>query len=321
MKRTLFLAASAFALCAPVAAQADNMFSGTLTAGYSFGSASIDGGGPSMDINTASLRGDLNLMFSESFDAQLGFTLLMVDPDLGPVDLSLMGLEATANYHFGGGWSAGLYLENGDLDINNAGILSAISPEHQAYGVTLAYATSNWQVEGFLGGTKIDPLDELVDYDILSYGLNGTFMVNEQLTIGGHITRSDIDIETISTDAMSVGIGAFYDINDQFSVYGGLSNVSFDDFGADVDLTAYSLGLAYTLAGDSALPATLSLELVRNDLSASLGGPSGGAKIDEVRFGVSIPLGKAAANRPLNSHALQTMQGHHDVFSAILPLY
>lgn len=321
MKQNLFLAASLAALCAPVAAVANNTFSGTLTAGYSFGNASIDGGGPSVNVNTASLQGDLNLRFSDRFDADLGFTMLMVNPDLGPVDANLMAIDAAVTYRFDGGWRAGLYFENGDLDINNAGRLSLISPEHQAYGVSFGYDAADWQVTGFIGGTRIDPLDELTDYDILSYGLNATYTVNDQFTVGGHITRSNIDIGSASTNAMSFGVGAFYDINEQFTVYGGLSRVGFDDFGFDVDLTAYSLGLAYTLSGESALPATFSLELVRNDLSLSSSGPNGSGKLDEIRFGVSIPLGNTTARRPLNSHALQTMQGHHDVLSAVLPLY
>ncbi len=321
MKRNLLAAASIVALCTPIAAFADNTFTGSMTLGYSLGDVSADGS--SQDVNVASFRADSRLIFSEALDMDLGFTALVVDLDGIPVDANIMAVDAALHYRFGGGWSVGAFVENGDLDIDGSllGTIAAISPEHQSYGVTLGYAAANWDVEGFIGSTEIDPLDVVVDYSVTNVGVSGTYRPSDALTIGGHLTRSGISSGGTSTEAYSIGVGAFYDINEQFTVYGAVSKQWFDDFDVDADIVGTSIGVSYAMNDMMAFPATLSLELVRNSLSLDTPGPVVDADFDEIRFGVSIPLGGGKPARPLNSHAYQTIGGHHDVVSAILPLY
>lgn len=326
MKRNYVFAVSLAALIQPVTAGAEGFFTGSLNAGYSFGNASIDDA--SADLNTASLLGNVTLNFSDNLALDLGFTAMRLDLEDSLENIDLMGIDAAATYRFDNGFTAGAFFESGslniDTDIDGLDLLSDEKPRHKSYGLSLGYETANLDIEGFVGTTKIDPLDDVLDYDVVNFGINARYEFGDALTVGGHFTRSNVDINTgtgISSHAQSIGAAVFYDINDRMTAFGALSRVGFDDFNVDVDLTTYSLGMGYTLPGDSMLPVTLSAELVRNDLSLSAPGLDTNLDFNEFRVGVTIPLGQTNARRAISSHAQQTIDGHHDVISAILPLY
>ncbi|MBR9842437.1 MAG: hypothetical protein GYB25_04710 [Rhodobacteraceae bacterium] len=320
MVNRIFTVAAVAAFCAP-AAQAEVTFDGVLTFGYSMGE--LSSGGFALDVDTTSLRMDSKLRFSDNFDVEFGLGTQIYSPDGTNVDLSTLAIDVTPRYHFGNGWSLGAYYENADFDINNAGLLSAIGIELESYGLLVGYGQDAWEVEGFIGSTELDPLGALIPYDVLSYGLRGTYAISDRFTMGGHLLATDISSPALPTDlnAYSAGLSGFYDVNNEWTVFAGVSKAWASEFGVDVDAVGISIGGSYDLTSVMSFPATLSLEYVNTDLSASAGGPSVGADVEEFRFGITIPLGGKANPRPLNSHAYQVMKGGHNIVTALIPLH
>lgn len=294
-------------------------FTGTATLGYNFGSAKFDGN--SENVNFGSARVDSTLTFSDNFEVGLGLTAMDINIGGTDVGASALAIKLAPRYRLANGLSVGAYYENGDLDLKNAGALSAISPEHVGYGLTLGYDTAMWDVEGFIGTSEIKPLDELVEYDVLNIGLRGNYQVSDAFELGGHVLRTNLDVEGTNLSAYSLGVGGFYDITDKFTAFAGVSRQWGGESGIDVDLTGFSVGVSYDIESMSQIPATLNLELVRMNGEISGSGPNVPADLDQVRVGVSIPLGGKTPVRPLNSYAYQSMQGAHDIVGAILPLY
>jgi hypothetical protein len=149
--------------------------------------------------------------------------------------------------------------------------------------------------------------------DWVDYGVNLRYVVSPQARIGGHAMRSDISVpggRDVEID--SYGIGGDYGFGNGWSGFGGLSYVELD--AAGIDATTFGIGAGYDLKQISRVPAAVSLELSRTDLSQ----PGGGADVDTIRLSVTLPLGNRKNANPLNSVSRSAMSPRHNAVSTLL---
>ena len=314
------------ALTLPATAQAQGMFEGDLTLGYSFGG--LDAGG-SQDFSTPSLKMHSTVSLSEKFEFDLNLGTRMTDFDGTALSLDSTYIAVAPRFQLDNGLVLGAYWETVDNSLN----VLPIDLGGSSYGVSLGYDGGNWDIEGYIGASTFDPLQNLLnnilDVDIMDAGLRGNFHVSDSFHLSGHFMYTSIDSPLPdSVDLYSLAVGGEYLINPNWSVYGALSRqwLKQDIIATPVDFsgTRYSIGAAYTFAGGgSAMPVTASIELSRTnlDLDIANGGLTGNGDVDEVRVGLSIPLGHSGRPAPLNSNTRLVSGGGHTVLGQLLGLY
>jgi len=289
--RLLALACVAGLPCAAAAAD----FSSVVALGY--GHSSISNGGGDADV--------YSLELFNSVDFQNGFTLdfdvnyQKVDPD-GAGDADLFGLAAAGRYRFASGLTLGGYVEHDRLDISGL----AVDLDATSYGLSAGYASDGMRVEAFYGMTETDP-SLPGGTDVHDFGLLGSMKVADSVSLSGGVTRSRIDTPAGDADADRIQLGGSYGVTSDLSVFAGVSHLDVDVLNADA--TTYGLGLAFDMSNVASVPATVSLELARSDVSI----PGGSGDMDTIRLGVSMPLGGKAKGMPANSVAGSIVRPRH----------
>jgi len=320
MSKRSIIAASIIALAAPIAASGETSIEGAVTLGYSFGS--ISSGGTDVDVNALSLRMDSTVTFSENFEMGLKIGAHGYDIDGANVDLTLGNFALAPRYTLNNGLILGAYYEMAKSSISNA----PVNPDFSSYGLSLGKDFDTWDIEGFIGVSDSNLFSFIgTDVDIMDVGVRSTYDGIENLTLGGHFIYTEADIAAAgnSISLYSLGLGADYLINDNWSVYGGLSRTWADESWAPVDASATrgSVGVAYTFGSTGpVMPMVASLELVTTDLSLDQPG-SFSADYDEIRLGLTIPLGHKGRSLPLNSTTHTNINGGHSAVSTLLGVY
>lgn len=318
--KTLLYSASVLALTSTIAT-AEGSFTGDLTFGYSFGD--LSSGGFSQDADTMSLRMHSTVTLADNLEFDLNLGTRSTDISGTPLEFDSTYIAVIPRYTFDNGLIFGAYYETVDNGLN----LLPIDLGGSSYGLSLGKNFGNWEIEGFIGASENDLLDALpVNVDLMDFGLRGGWNVNDKFHLGGHFIYSEIDAPNPvgSLGIYSLGVGGQYIFNDQWAAYGGLSRQWLDEtvggvLPIDVAGTRYSIGVSYTYAG-AGLPIVASLELARTDLD--LDQPvNGSGDFNEVRLGLTIPLGHKGRSTPLNSSYREITGGGHSALSHLLGLY
>ncbi|SLN14265.1 hypothetical protein ROG8370_00340 [Roseovarius gaetbuli] len=276
---------------------------GAITLGY--GASSVSGA--TGDLSTLSLDGVGNIALNNNFNIGFYGSLVNVDEDRTSNDVSASDFGLTLNYQFVNGVVLGGYFDYATLDL---GTFTA-DIDATSYGGTLAYVTDTFGAEAFLGATETSPsLPSGVDW--VDYGLNLRYVISPQARIGGHAVRSDISGPGGDIEISSYGIGGDYGFGAGWSAFGGLSFVDLGN--ANVDATTFGVGVGYDLKQISSVPAAVSLELSRTDLSQ----PGASADVDTIRLSVTLPLGNRQNANPLNSVSRSAMSPRHNAVSTLL---
>lgn len=326
MKNTFLKAASALALTSSVA-YAEGTFVGDVTLGYSVGDVKVSGGGPSVDNDTPSIRMHSTVTLTDSFDFDLNVGSRRSDLKLPGITAKVEStyVAVVPRYTFSNGIQFGAYFESSDNGID----LLPIDLSMNSYGLSLGKDFGRWDLEGYIGRTDVDLLQNLVPggADITDFGLRGNFDVNDNFRLAGHFIYSDVDLPAPvnSVGIYSIGLGGEYLINESWGVFGSVSRQWLDEniLGTALDAkgTRYSLGASYAFGnGGSGMPMVASLELSRTELDLSSPGTIG-ADLDEVRLGLTIPLGHKGRSTPLNSNYRHISGGGHSAISQLLGLY
>ena len=298
----------------PVAAMAEPVFTGTVTAGY--GSTNIKAFGFSQRVNTPSLKFDSNLAINDQFDVGLSLGLAKADIKGSGFKLDITNVSIAPRYKFGNGYSMGVYFDQ------VSGGLSAfpITLKAKSFGLTAGYEMANWDIEGFIGGTNYNTA-LVVDLKSTDMGVRANYAVSDQLHIGGHLAHSKIKVAGVplSVKGTSIGIEGDYQIGNGLSAFGGLSQQrgSIGGLGS-AKMNTGSLGVGYTIAGTSGGnmgPIMLSLEAAKSNISAV---GTSVAKATTWKFGVTVPIGAAKSGTPLNSHARSINNGNRHIAQSLV---
>ena len=315
MKTTAFLATSIASLAVVGMATAEPSIEAAATLGYSSGEANL---GPiSQDVNTVSLNFASTIKPAENFEFDFDIDMRGVDLSGTPAEAQVLGFAIAPRYTMPNGLIMGGFFEYTATDASPA-VPSFATPSRQTLGVSLGMERENWDAEGFVSRTELKPITNPLPLDIRSLGIRGSYDLTDRFTVGGHLLRSEVTGPIPSLQAYSIGGAFFYDINNNISVFAGISHQWADEFGINVELTTPSIGVSYAqdFVG-SGRPVIYSLEYAQTDLSVSGLGPVPNTDFQEIRIGMTIPLGSATSSRPLNSNAYNIIDGSHDVTAAI----
>ncbi|MGI3165509.1 hypothetical protein [Pseudooceanicola sp. 200-1SW] len=269
------------------AAAAQISFDGAVTLGYAWGEGKgqLDG---APDINAPTLDVAGTLSFGNGFDLGMGLTVGTLDIDGVSTDLDLSYVGLTPTYTFSNGAYVGVYAERTKLDLGFADA-SATS-----FGLLGGYTTGAMDVSAFIGQTETDP-DLPSGVDVTDWGVSGTYLVSEDLLVGGGLARSRLDMSGTEIDMDMLKIGAAYDYNG-FTVFGGGAFGSVEV----VDVTILGVGVAYDMSSMINMPLSASVEYTSNEIDML--GTDGG--YDVWKFGLTFPLGdKSGPVVPQNSVA------------------
>lgn len=296
---------SALALClltvsAPSLALAQDV-SGAVTLGFGDHSVSdID-----QDLSTSSLDGRVNLSFANGMTLGVNAGYLDVGIDGVPFDISATFVGLDVGYKLASGLSFGAYAEQLTGKIGPLPFDLAL----KSMGANIGYATETLEFGASLGRTSVSP--DIAEIEADTLGLTAKYTAMPTLTLGGTFQRASISAGGGEADVDLIGLAGAYDLSEQFSLFGGISRTSIDDL--DTDITTMGLGLGYNL-DLGGVASTVSLELARTDLSAF----GGSTDLDTVRIGLTLPLGGAGTEAPLNSVADSIFNPRHGAVNAAL---
>ena len=296
---------SALALClltvsAPSVALAQDV-SGAVTLGFGDHSVSdID-----QDLSTSSLDGRVNLSFANGMTLGVNAGYLDVGIDGVPFDISATFVGLDVGYKLASGLSFGAYAEQLTGKIGPLPFDLAL----KSMGAKIGYATETLEFGASLGRTSVSP--DIAEIEADTLGLTAKYTAMPTLTLGGTFQRASISAGGGEADVDLIGLAGAYDLSEQFSLFGGISRTSIDDL--DTDITTMGLGLGYNL-DLGGVASTVSLELARTDLSAF----GGSTDLDTVRIGLTLPLGGAGTEAPLNSVADSIFNPRHGAVNAAL---
>lgn len=296
---------SALALClltvsAPSLALAQDV-SGAVTLGFGDHSVSdID-----QDLSTSSLDGRVNLSFANGMTLGVNAGYLDVGIDGVPFDISATFVGLDVGYKLASGLSFGAYAEQLTGKIGPLPFDLAL----KSMGAKIGYATETLEFGASLGRTSVSP--DIAEIEADTLGLTAKYTAMPTLTLGGTFQRASISAGGGEADVDLIGLAGAYDLSEQFSLFGGISRTSIDDL--DTDITTMGLGLGYNL-DLGGVASTVSLELARTDLSAF----GGSTDLDTVRIGLTLPLGGAGTEAPLNSVADSIFNPRHGAVNAAL---
>lgn len=282
-------------------------FSGAATLG--FGRSSLSDGGP--DVNAPSLDATGLINFNNGFYVGLDGHFKNIDPSGGSASLSLFDVGTSATYQFSSGFTVGGYLDYMDSDLSGlGGGFGSISGSATSYGLTGGFVRNDLGVEFHLGMTDTSPsLPSGVDW--VDYGVNLRYVAATGTKLGANVQRSNVSGNGADVNFTNWGVGADHEFGAGWSAFGGLTRATIT---GGNDMTTVGLGVGYDLAQKTSLPAEVSLELARSDVSS--GNVSG--DINTLRFGFTMPLGKRDTATPLNSVARSAMSPRHNAVSSIV---
>ncbi len=300
MKRALALCL--VTISAPTLALAQDV-SGAITLGFGDHEISdIDQG-----LSTATLDGRVNLTFANGMTLGVNAGYLDLGIDGAPFDVTATFVGLDVGYKLASGLSFGAYAEQ----LTGQASLIPFDLSLKSIGARVGYETGNLDFGAYLGRTSVSP--DIAGIEADTFGLSAKYAAMENLTLGGTFQRATLSLGggAAEADVDLLGIAGAYDINEQFSMFGGISRTSIDE--ADADITTMGLGVGYNL-DLGGVASTISLELARTDLSA-LGT---GTDLDTVRLGITLPLGGAGTEAPLNSVADSIFNPRHGAVNAAL---
>ncbi len=301
----------------PIPVQQGITMSSTVTLGY--GISSLDVAGTDIDFNTFTLAVASDIMFSPSFNLGLDFSFAKTSADdIFPgldAHLDLIRLDIEPEYRFSNGFYVGAYYHMWDADVSVSVIPGlTLGVDADSMGVFGGYDNGPWGVEAFYGVSDTDPgLGGIAD--IKDYGLSASYDLSPNFEIFGAAARTSIDFGPGQLDLTMVSLGADYAFDNGLSVYGSLGRIDVGTpFPSDIDVTNYTLGLAYDFAGTgSGVPVSLNLELSRSNLD------TGGlldADVNRIGFGATIPIG-GGSNKSLDSNTRAARGDYRSVITAI----
>lgn len=297
MERNFTWLAAAAVAALPAVAQAQSV-EGTATLSYGMGS--ID----DIDYTATGIGLEGSFDAGNGFGVDAAFGLVKYDDDSDPFDLTMLSIAPT--YSFGGGFKAGVYYSKLQFDDDAGNELSVDSQ-----GVILGYDSGMVDAEFFYG--KSDESPEIPgDEDWTDMGVNVVYSMSDQMTVGGSIARTRLEVGSNSADFTSFGLAGAYDLG-TINIFGGFSRSSVDEGPFDLELTSYGIGAGYDLGALSGFDSNISLEFLKT--TANAGG--GDLDSDEIRLGVSIPLG-GGATVPQGSAASQVLNGPRSALSSAL---
>ncbi len=155
-------------------------------------------------------------------------------------------------------------------------------------GLTVAYTGDGFGVDAFAGQMR---LSESSDFRAREFGVGGFVEATPELRLGAVFARLRESNEGFS--GTTVGANADYSFGNGLMASATVLQYRDDD---GFRLRNVSLGLEYgTMAGSQ--PMVLSAEVNRT----SLGERAGSGGFQQVRLGVTVPLGSGATNTALNS--------------------
>ncbi len=315
----IFLSVCAITLGA-TAATAQATFEGDLNLGYSFGNFSIES--EDIDLDTFSLRMHSTVSLSEAleFDLNVGHRSSSVDGV--PLSLDTTYLAIAPRYTLANGLTFGAYFDTSDNSLDNIPVDFSTS----SYGLSLGKNSGTWDIEGFIGVSDYKILDyAFLDADVVDMGVRGGIDISDQLRLSSQFIYTQVDTPYAPTnEVFSAGLGGQYLINDNWAAFGSLSRQSFDERGSSLDGlemsgTRYSVGTSYTFYTANK-PVVASLEWVRTDVKISDSSTIKG-EFDEIRLGVTIPLGHSSRPTPTNSNARNVVGGGHSALTQLIGLY
>lgn len=308
--RTGLLALST-ALVTPLAVLSQD-FSGAVTFGYSH----TDVPDANTKLNGVQLDGRLNLSMGNglAFDARYNVFNLGVAGADADISGSLMALAVT--YDVSSALSAGVFVENAELGVDFAGLALGSIASSNTFGIEGHYKTSVLDFGASVATGKTGGLiaAALPNVDLMHFGLSAIYTPSDALTLGGSFIRTNLESAALpgSVNIDYIGLAANYVINDKFSVFGGLSRTKTDL--VDLQATSISLGGSYDMSSFAGMPLMASLELAQTRPEL-LGADT---KINSIRLGMTIPLGRNAAKAPLNSGADAILNPSHSALSQML---
>lgn len=295
--------AFAFAIFAIPGVVCAQEFQGVGTLGY--GHSSISNGGGDLSAYTLEAAGSVG--FDNGLHVGLNGRLARLDPDQVANDIDASDFGLTLNYQFKNGAVVGGYVDHANIDVSG----TALDVDVTSYGLSGGYVTDTFGAELFIGESETSPsLPSGVDW--MDYGLKVRYNASDQFNVGGHVIQSELSQGGVDVDLTSWGVGGSYGFTNGWSGFAGVNWFDIDN--VNIDATTFGLGVGYDLKQVSQIPALVSLELARTDLSQ--GGVSG--DIDTIRLGVTLPLGNAKATPPLNSVARSAMSPRHNSLSTLV---
>lgn len=278
-------------------------FQGAGTLGY--GHSSISNGGGDLSSYTLDAAGTVS--FDNGLHIGLDGRLAKVDPDQVSNDVDAADFGLKLNYQFTSGAVVGGYVDHANLDVSG----TTFDGDVTSYGLSGGYVINNFGGEVFIGESETSPsLPSGADW--MDYGLKLRYNPAENVRVGGHVIQSELSQGGTDIDLTSWGLGGSYGFANGWSGFAGINRFDVDN--VNLDATTFGFGVGYDLKQVSQIPALVSVELARTDLSA--GGTS--ADVDTIRFGVTMPLGKAKGTPPLNSVANAAMSPRHNAVSNLV---
>lgn len=183
------------------------------------------------------------------------------------------------SYRFGSGLSLGGYYQR--MGLINDGEAVALT----SYGLTLGYELSRLELNAFGGLSQETPAIEGTELRDLGVGAEVTLRPDTRLA--GSLMQTDLSAPGLEAEVLSYVMGAQY-ADRSWSVYAGLGQTETDDIlGYPLRVRSTGLGAAYDISDALKLPLSVSLELVRQEYETT----GFDEKADEIRLGLSIPLG------------------------------
>lgn len=283
-----------------IAAAADGQ--GTVTLGYGTGHVS-DGGG---DLNETTLdfSGGLRLNNNMVVGLDAGWTRFGGDTDGNP---KAANASLDLGYEVGSGLVLGGYLEYSWLGEDSFDTDTSLT----SYGLSAGYQSGGVMVAAFLGQTVVG-FDNAGNQTLNDFGLNAGYELSPDTQVTANYIRSWGDFAGKDDHVNYFDLGGNHMLSDDLGLFGGASFVSADK--ADVDINTWGIGGSYYLGNVTQIPATLSLELVRSNVS----GDGDSAHLNMARFGFTVPLGTGGARVPLNSVASASQHPRHDALTGLL---
>lgn len=250
-----FALVSTFVICAATSATAFELKGVDLSLGAQ--NLDIPFGGPTLNGSLMGVGGRFGVTENLSFEAryqQVNFDSLVPD------DFDMYQIDLSAAYAIGGGFSAGVFFDMGELSIGSDGI------DYRLYGLEGMYENGPLSVSAYIGQGKADitgaPFDPTSDI----YGLSVGYEFANGIDIGAFYNRESID--DFGDDSDEKGIHAGYDLSNALNVpvYVTASYSSIDVGGGD-SIDRMTLGLTYTFGGK---PANSRVGLTRHGVNPNL---------------------------------------------------
>ncbi len=230
-----------------------------------------------------------------SFGLQLGAESNYSSATSGSLDTTNFGVDASFTAQ--NNMSYGIYSESNSFSSKGTALLST-----SATGLMSGYTAKGLSLKAFAGMASVK---ENAGMSVTAYGLNASYQVVQNLTLGASVSQHSITSGGLRGSANTIGVAAVYQPAQNLGLFGGFTTIDFPT-GKGQRITEMGLGASYRLSPAGRSPILATVEMLGTDYAS---GASKGS-FNTVRIGVTIPLGKAAKNVsvPINSAADKVFQ-------------